>query len=67
MITRWETPLPELRFVKRMVDGRELRILQQRWQIVTETEGVIGSWPKRTAEYEWRDVPLVEDENESAG
>lgn len=40
-----------LRFVKRTVDGRELRILQQ--QFMPE------NWD--THEPEWRDVPLWED------
>lgn len=46
---------PNLRFVLR----DERRILQQRWRVTEDKGGPFGGVNLR---YEWRDVPLVEEE-----
>lgn len=65
-----EHPTPKLRFVQRQVavpinDGREgiireLRILQQEWEIVT-LERRHGELMPTEFRFEWRDVPLEVD------
>jgi len=56
-----ETPQIGMRFVKRIVDDRELRILQQCWGLVTYRELPDGGRHCVEATSIWRDVPLVED------
>ncbi len=53
-----EKPTGALRFVARSIDGRELRILQQQWEIVTQDAPYKSL---RTSQTEWRDIPLVDE------
>lgn len=62
------TPTNELRFVKRMIVGeevspntysmKEVRVLQQKW----EDLGRMNMYWKDEYITEWRDVPLVEED-----
>jgi hypothetical protein len=54
-IATWSNPTAALQFVEREIDGRKVRILQQRWDIY---EGGLLAVTRS----EWRDVPLATEE-----
>jgi hypothetical protein len=58
-------PQTGLRFVKRVVDGRELRILQQLWGVVLYEAGKDGIPVPIWTATEWRDVPLIEEHGDA--